>query len=110
MYSDSVPEESDDEARPPELYELLKERFDKLISKSDPMYVLLSLPLSLALNTTIGARDGRLLSNEFMQLPSKKQWPFYYVEIKNPKCFDDIDVCIVLALTVPHCLKDDSGT
>jgi hypothetical protein len=45
--------------------------------------------------------DGRLLSNEFMQLPSKKLWPFYYVEIKNPKCFDDIYVGTVSPLPAP---------
>ena len=35
---------------------------------------------------------GRVLSNEFMQLPSKKEWPIYYKDIKKPQCFDAIFV------------------
>ncbi|THH27664.1 hypothetical protein EUX98_g6524 [Antrodiella citrinella] len=34
--------------------------------------------------------DGRVLSIEFMELPSKKQWPVYYKAIKKPQCIENI--------------------
>lgn len=38
---------------------------------------------------------GRVISTEFMELPSKKDWPFYYKEIKRPQCIENIFVGIL---------------
>lgn len=50
------------------------------------------------LDESLYPSDDRLLATEFMQLPSKKQWPYYYIEIKHPRSFDDVYVCIVAHL------------
>ncbi|TRM66051.1 hypothetical protein BD626DRAFT_196124 [Schizophyllum amplum] len=54
----------------PNLHKLLKSRLQKLIDKTDD--------------------NGRILSTEFMELPSKKLWPIYYKTIKNPECLEAI--------------------
>jgi hypothetical protein len=38
---------------------------------------------------------GRILSTEFMELPSKKEWPLYYKEIKRPQCLENIFVSLL---------------
>ncbi|TCD71196.1 hypothetical protein EIP91_012146 [Steccherinum ochraceum] len=49
---------------------LLKTRLQKLVDKTDS--------------------DGRALSIEFMELPSRKHWPVYYKTIKHPQCLENI--------------------
>ena len=36
--------------------------------------------------------SGRILSTEFMELPSKKVWPGYYQQIQHPRCISAIQV------------------
>ncbi|KAG6900522.1 hypothetical protein C0993_009475 [Termitomyces sp. T159_Od127] len=57
-------------SKPPNLTRLIKSRLQKLIEKTDD--------------------SGRLLSLEFMELPSKKEWPSYYKLIKKPQCLENI--------------------
>ncbi|KAG6837653.1 hypothetical protein H0H93_004929 [Arthromyces matolae] len=57
-------------SKPPSLSRLIKSRLQKLIDKADD--------------------TGRLLSREFMELPSKKEWPSYYKQIKRPQCLENI--------------------
>ncbi|KAI0673783.1 Bromodomain-containing protein [Trametes maxima] len=52
------------------LHRLLKTRLQKLVDKADD--------------------KGRVLSAEFMELPSRKQWPMYYQIIKKPQCLENI--------------------
>ncbi|KAG6817936.1 hypothetical protein H0H87_012404 [Tephrocybe sp. NHM501043] len=54
----------------PNLSRLLKARLQKVIDKTD--------------------ESGRVLSTEFMELPSKKLWPSYYNQIKRPQCLENI--------------------
>ncbi|KAL1739711.1 Bromodomain-containing protein, partial [Schizophyllum fasciatum] len=54
----------------PTLHKLLKSRLQKLIEKTDD--------------------SGRILSTEFMELPSRKLWPIYYKTIKKPECLEAI--------------------
>ncbi|KAJ6502667.1 hypothetical protein DFH09DRAFT_297204 [Mycena vulgaris] len=54
----------------PSLHRLAKARLLKLIEKTDD--------------------DGRIISTVFMELPSKKQWPQYYDQIKRPQCLEAI--------------------
>ncbi|KAG6910499.1 hypothetical protein DXG01_009918 [Tephrocybe rancida] len=54
----------------PNLSRLIKTRLQKLIGKTD--------------------ESGRALSKEFMELPSKKDWPDYYRQIKRPQCLETI--------------------
>ncbi|OBZ79548.1 Protein polybromo-1 [Grifola frondosa] len=66
---------SDDEGggkkkKAPNLSRLLKSRLQKLIDKTDD--------------------EGRVLSTEFMELPSRKLWPSYYKIIKRPQCLENI--------------------
>ncbi|PIL31354.1 hypothetical protein GSI_06052 [Ganoderma sinense ZZ0214-1] len=68
-------EGSDDEngekkKKAPNLSRLLKTRLQKLVDRTDD--------------------QGRVLSAEFMELPSRKQWPMYYTIIKKPQCLDNI--------------------
>lgn len=44
---------------------------------------------------------GRVLSAEFVELPSRKQWPMYYTIIKKPQCLDNIFVSKLLLLLYP---------
>ncbi|KAH9486301.1 Protein polybromo-1 [Psilocybe cubensis] len=70
-YNKMVPKEEDGEnnkPKPPSLNRLIKVRLEKLVAKT--------------------TSDGRVLSTEFMQLPSRKLWPIYYKEIKSPMAFD----------------------
>ncbi|TFK84405.1 Bromodomain-containing protein [Polyporus arcularius HHB13444] len=63
---------SDDEEKKkkPTLHRLLKTRLQKLVAKTDD--------------------SGRVLSDLFMELPSKKSWPIYYTLIKKPQCLQNI--------------------
>ncbi|KAF8910096.1 Bromodomain-containing protein [Gymnopilus junonius] len=72
-YNKMVPSEEDgDNGKPkqPNLTRLIRTRLEKLVAKTD--------------------FDGRVLSDEFMQLPSKKLWPIYYKTITKPRCFEEI--------------------
>ncbi|KII93605.1 hypothetical protein PLICRDRAFT_152493 [Plicaturopsis crispa FD-325 SS-3] len=57
-------------AKAPNLTRMLKSRLQKVVEKADD--------------------TGRVLSAEFMDLPNKKLWPQYYVEIKRPQCLENI--------------------
>ncbi|TBU40013.1 Bromodomain-containing protein [Dichomitus squalens] len=64
-------EGSDDERKKaPNLYRLLKTKLQKLVDKTDD--------------------KGRVLSAEFMELPSRKQWPMYYTIIKKPQSLENV--------------------
>ncbi|KAK0465549.1 RSC complex protein [Desarmillaria tabescens] len=65
-----VGEDGKKKNKPPSLSRLAKSRLEKLISKTDD--------------------NGRTLSAEFMELPSKKDWAIYYKEIKHPQCLENI--------------------
>ncbi|KAH9849212.1 Bromodomain-containing protein [Lenzites betulinus] len=52
------------------LHRVLKTRLQKLIDKTDD--------------------SGRVLSTEFMELPSRKHWPMYYQIIKKPQALENI--------------------
>ncbi|RXW22667.1 hypothetical protein EST38_g3171 [Candolleomyces aberdarensis] len=71
-YAKIIPPENGEEkkSKPPSLNRMLKTRLQKLVDKSD--------------------EHGRYLATEFMELPSRKLWPFYYKEIKRPQCFSAI--------------------
>ncbi|KJA28510.1 hypothetical protein HYPSUDRAFT_128999 [Hypholoma sublateritium FD-334 SS-4] len=69
-YSRLVPNDDENEKKPPSLNRLMRSRLEKLIAKKDP--------------------SGRPLCTEFMALPSKKEWPIYYKEIQKPQCLDAI--------------------
>lgn len=40
--------------------------------------------------------SGRALSMQFMELPSRKQWPIYYTIIKKPQCIGNVFVRVDL--------------
>lgn len=44
--------------------------------------------------------SGRVLSTEFLELPSKKLWPVYYKTIARPICFEDIFVRIIYSTPI----------
>ncbi|KAJ6609377.1 Bromodomain-containing protein [Mycena sp. CBHHK59/15] len=71
-YNKMVPSDEDGQhaGKKPSLHRLLKTRLLKIIDKTDD--------------------TGRILSNVFMELPSKKLWPSYYVQIKRPQCLEAI--------------------
>ncbi|KAJ7459096.1 RSC complex protein [Mycena galericulata] len=71
-YNKMVPPDEDLEhaTKKPNLHRLCKSRLAKLIEKTDD--------------------NGRILSDIFMELPSRKDWPLYYVQIKRPQCLDAI--------------------
>ncbi|KAJ7070729.1 RSC complex protein [Mycena amicta] len=71
-YRKMVPsaEEGDPTGKQPSLHRLAKSRLKKVIEKTDD--------------------NGRILSAIFMDLPSKKLWPQYYVQIKHPRCLTAI--------------------
>ena len=101
-----APNEEDGEnekSKTPNLNRLIKARLEKLVGKTDATYVVPFLhPMSLY-STMI--QSGRVLSDEFMQLPSKKTWPFYYKEIKKPQCFENIFVRLIFSShTLSHWL------
>jgi len=94
IYSKMVPSEEDMEngkSKAPNLNRLIKARLEKLVSKSDETCVVPFFHSQCLLCSTM-MWSGRVLSDEFMQLPSKKLWPFYYKEIKRPQCFENIFV------------------
>ncbi|KAG6889990.1 hypothetical protein C0995_012950 [Termitomyces sp. Mi166 len=77
-------------SKPPNLTRLIKSRLQKLIDKTDDSYDLIfSRPIDILIRDVFLVR-GRLLSLEFMELPSKKDWPSYYKLIKRPQCFENI--------------------
>ncbi|KAG1754925.1 Bromodomain-containing protein [Suillus paluster] len=55
----------------PNLTRLLKARLQKLVDKADD-------------------ETHRVLSNVFMEMPSKKDYPIYYKQIKRPMCIETI--------------------
>ncbi|KAF8641083.1 hypothetical protein AX17_000727 [Amanita inopinata Kibby_2008] len=57
-------------SKPPNMNRMIKSRLQKLVGKADD--------------------TGRILSTEFMELPSRKEWPIYYKEIKRPQCLENI--------------------
>lgn len=66
--------EGDDDKRrnkPPNMNRLLKARLQKLVEKTDE-------------------ETHRVLSDAFMEMPSKKDYPTYYKEIKRPICIETI--------------------
>ncbi|EPQ60463.1 Bromodomain-containing protein [Gloeophyllum trabeum ATCC 11539] len=73
---DAAGEGSDNEGdkkskgKTPNMNRLLKSRLQKLVEKTDD--------------------SGRVLSEEFMELPNKKQWAVYYKTIKRPQCLENI--------------------
>ncbi|KAJ7293007.1 RSC complex protein [Mycena rebaudengoi] len=71
-YNKLMPSTDDAEhgAKKPSLHRLLKSRLQKVIAKTDD--------------------SGRIMSEIFMELPSKKMWPIYYVQIKQPRCLEAI--------------------
>ncbi|KAJ7492311.1 RSC complex protein [Mycena latifolia] len=70
-YNKLVPSDEDGEhAKKPSLHRLAKARLTKLVAKTDD--------------------TGRILSDIFMELPSKKLWPQYYDQIKKPQCLEAI--------------------
>jgi len=93
-YYKLVPDEDEEEkSKPPNLYKLLKARLDKVVSKKDPKWAPF-LILKIFWSWAMVCSDGRVLSTEFIQLPSRKLWPIYYIEIQKPECFDNIYVCV----------------
>ncbi|KAJ6575441.1 Bromodomain-containing protein [Mycena capillaripes] len=71
-YHKMVPSEEDGEptGKKPSLHRLAKTRLVKIIEKAD--------------------ETGRILSEVFMDYPSKKLWPQYYEQIKQPRCLEVI--------------------
>ncbi|CDO73448.1 hypothetical protein BN946_scf185013.g83 [Trametes cinnabarina] len=63
-------DDGDAKKKGPNLHRLLKTKLQKLVTKTDD--------------------DGRILSSEFMDLPSRKQWPSYYQVIKKPQALENI--------------------
>ncbi|KAF8140554.1 RSC complex protein [Boletus edulis] len=57
--------------RPPNMNRLLKSRLQKLVEKTDE-------------------ETHRVLSDVFMEMPSKKDYPSYYKQIKRPMCLEYI--------------------
>ncbi|KAJ7269404.1 Bromodomain-containing protein [Mycena haematopus] len=71
-YHKMVPSEEEGEptGKKPSLHRLAKTRLAKIIAKTDD--------------------DGRILSEMFIELPPKKEWPSYYQLIKQPRCLEAI--------------------
>ncbi|KAG5647743.1 hypothetical protein DXG03_008466 [Asterophora parasitica] len=90
-YNKLLPPDEDNEdgskSKAPNLSRLMKARLQKLVDKTDESSV--SLSSSLLSFCDIVLR-GRQLSVEFIDLPSKKDWPLYYKEIKRPQCIESI--------------------
>ncbi|GLB35855.1 putative bromo domain containing protein [Lyophyllum shimeji] len=68
--SENLDGEGKAKSKAPNLNRLIKSRLQKLVDMTD--------------------ETGRVLSSEFMELPSKKDWPIYYKEIKRPQCLENI--------------------
>ncbi|KIK94150.1 hypothetical protein PAXRUDRAFT_470360 [Paxillus rubicundulus Ve08.2h10] len=71
---EKVDGEGDDDKKknkPPNMSRLLKSRLQKLVEKTDE-------------------KTHRVLSNVFMEMPSKKDYPSYYTQIKRPICLEHI--------------------
>ncbi|KAG6865756.1 hypothetical protein C0991_011953 [Blastosporella zonata] len=75
-------------SKAPNLTRLLKSRLQKLADKTDDSYDL--IPRYTDISTHFCMCSGRLLSKEFMELPSKKEWASYYKQIKRPQCIENI--------------------
>jgi hypothetical protein len=80
----------DDAKRKKVMNRLLTVRLDKLVAKKGDacVPVLLLSPLFLSLYPC----SGNILSNDFMELPSKKIWAIYYKTISRPMSFEKIYV------------------
>ncbi|KAG2368854.1 Bromodomain-containing protein [Suillus spraguei] len=63
--------DSEKKSKQPNLTRLLKTRLQKLVDKADE-------------------ETHRVLSNVFMEMPSKKDYPMYYTQIKRPMCIETI--------------------
>jgi hypothetical protein len=48
------------------------------------------LPASLCLSPQADLRSGRLIASDFIELPSRKRYPDYFVTIKKPIALDMI--------------------
>ncbi|KAF7307151.1 Stearoyl-CoA desaturase [Mycena indigotica] len=71
-YRKMVPsvDEGDPTGKRPSLHRLAKTRLKQVIDKTDD--------------------NGRILSTIFMELPSRKEWPDYYLQIRQPRCLGAI--------------------
>jgi chromatin structure-remodeling complex subunit RSC4 len=79
----------DDTKRKKVMNRLLTARLDKLVAKKgDACVPVLFLPLLFSLYPC----RGNILSNDFMELPSKKIWAIYYKTISRPMSFEKIYV------------------
>lgn len=67
---ENVDDDGKGKSKTPNLTRLIKSRLQKLVDKTD--------------------ETGRVLSTEFMELPSKKLWAIYYKTIKRPQCLENI--------------------
>ncbi|KAG2044404.1 Bromodomain-containing protein [Suillus americanus] len=63
--------DSEKKNKQPNLTRLLKARLQKVVDKADE-------------------ETHRVLSNVFMEMPSKKDYPMYYTQIKRPMCIETI--------------------
>ena len=91
--------DDDGKKKKPSFTRQMKGRLQKLVAKTDDTYVY----SGLAVHTHLSAfASGRVLSTEFVELPSKKLWPVYYKTIARPICFEDIFVRI----TYPTPIED----
>ncbi|KAH7916459.1 RSC complex protein [Hygrophoropsis aurantiaca] len=57
--------------KPPNMNRLLKARLQKLVERTDE-------------------DTGRIISDVFMEMPSRKDYPMYYKQIKRPMCIENI--------------------
>ncbi|KAL0951592.1 hypothetical protein HGRIS_008273 [Hohenbuehelia grisea] len=63
-------DDGEKKSKTPSMGRLLKSRLQKLVDKTDD--------------------SGRILATEFLELPSRKEWPIYYKDIKRPQCIENI--------------------
>jgi hypothetical protein len=70
---------------------LLTARLDKLVAKKDDACVVAFLAFFCVSSEHIVC-SGNTLSNDFMELPSKKIWAIYYKTISRPMSFEKIYV------------------
>ncbi|KAG2156595.1 RSC complex protein [Suillus bovinus] len=63
--------DNEKKSKQPNLTRLLKARLQKVVDKADE-------------------ETHRVLSNVFMEMPSKKDYPMYYTQIKRPMCIETI--------------------
>lgn len=92
---ENVDGEGKKKSKAPNLGRLIKSRLQKLVDKTDDSCVVHHDSQSQSSHLSY---RGRVLSTEFMELPSKKDWPMYYKQIKRPQCFENIFVRTVLTI------------